>query len=76
MASKKKSSGKNSGPRELIQPHPGDKRYQRRTKTGHFGESDDVTKSLREDVKKHSKTKVKPGYGDRGDQPKRTAKKK
>lgn len=53
--------------RELIEPNPGDKRYVRRDDEGRFTEQDDVTKSLRQDVKKDAKTKVKPGHGDEGD---------
>ena len=37
------------GPRELIEPHPGDKRYQQRKKDGSFGPADNMTKSLRQD---------------------------
>jgi hypothetical protein len=56
-----------TGKRELIEPHPGDKRYVRRDASGQFTESDDVGKSLARDVRTKAKTKVKPGYGDRGD---------
>ncbi|CAM3236479.1 Multidrug transporter [Sphingomonas antarctica] len=52
--------------RELI--HTGtDKRYVRRDDAGQFKGSDDVGKSLSQDVRKHAKTKSKPGEGDRGD---------
>jgi len=57
-----------AGKRELIEPHPGDKRYVRRDEKGRFGESDDVGRSLAQDVKHKAKTTVKPGYGDQGDQ--------
>ena len=53
--------------RELIQPHEGDKRYQRRGKDGEFGDSDDQTKSLRQDVKQHAKTEKPKNEGDKGD---------
>ncbi len=53
--------------RELIEPHKGDKRYQRRNDDGTFGESDDVSKSLSQDVRRHSTTKKPKGQGDRGD---------
>lgn len=53
--------------RELIEPHPGDKRYVRRDEKGQFKESDDVGKSLSQDRKRQAKTKSKPGQGDRGD---------
>jgi hypothetical protein len=36
-------------PRELIEPHKGDKRYVRRSKGGQFKESDDVGRSLAAD---------------------------
>ena len=54
--------------RELIEPNPGDKRYVRRDKEGHFTESqDDVGRSLAADQRQHAKTRVKPGHGDEGD---------
>ena len=59
---------KGSGKRELIEPHEGDKRYVRRDDQGRFTESDDVTRSLRQDVKQSAKNKVESGHGDRGDQ--------
>ena len=55
--------------RELIEPTDGDKRYVRRDEDGQFAESDDVTKSLRQDVRQRAETEVEPGQGDRGDQP-------
>jgi hypothetical protein len=60
-----------TGKRELIEPHSGDKRYVRRDDEGRFKESDDVGRSLAQDVRKHAKTEVKSGQGDRGDQKKR-----
>ena len=62
-----KDSKKTSGKRSTIAPH-GDKRYVKRNVKGQFKESDDVGRSLSQDVKKHAKKKVKPGYGDKGDQ--------
>jgi hypothetical protein len=56
------------GKRELIDPHKGDKRYVRRDGSGRFGESDDVGRSLAQDGRQRARTKVKAGYGDRGDQ--------
>jgi hypothetical protein len=56
--------------RELVEPNPGDKRYVRRDEEGRFDESDDVSKSLAQDVRKHSKNTSKPGQGDRGDRSK------
>ena len=56
--------------RELIDTGT-DKRYVRRDDKGQFKESDDVGRSLSQDVKKHAKTTAKSGQGDRGDQKKR-----
>jgi hypothetical protein len=53
--------------RELNQPHPGDKRYQRRDEDGTFGASDDQSKSLSGDVRQHAKTKKPRNEGDKGD---------
>lgn len=53
--------------RELIDTGA-DKRYVRRNPKGQFKESDDVGKSLAQDVKKAAKTKVRSGQGDKGDQ--------
>ncbi|MGZ8364258.1 MAG: hypothetical protein ACXW3D_09815 [Caulobacteraceae bacterium] len=53
--------------RELIEPHKGDKRYIRRDENGRIKESDDVSRSLSQDVRKKAKTKGAPGQGDRGD---------
>jgi hypothetical protein len=53
--------------RELIEPHPGDKRYQRRNEDGTFGEADDVSRSLSQDVRRHSDTKKPRSEGDKGD---------
>jgi hypothetical protein len=61
---------KNRHDRELIDTGT-DKRYVRRDERGRFEESDDVGRSLSQDVKKHAKTVVEAGQGDRGDQKKR-----
>ena len=66
-AKKQGSSGKGSGGRELINTGT-DKRFVRRGKGGQFKESDDVGRSLAQDVKQTAKTRVKSGQGDRGDQ--------
>ncbi|HEY0098725.1 MAG TPA: hypothetical protein VGB76_07195 [Pyrinomonadaceae bacterium] len=58
---------KSSGKRELIDTGT-DKRYVRRDDEGRFSESDDVGRSLSQDVKRKAKTTVKPGQGDKGDQ--------
>lgn len=52
--------------RELIDTGT-DKRYVRRDDKGRFRESDDVGRSLAQDVRKNAKTSVKAGQGDRGD---------
>jgi hypothetical protein len=54
--------------RELIEPHKGDKRYIRRDEKGRIKESDDVSRSLSQDVRKHAKKVSKAGQGDRGGQ--------
>jgi hypothetical protein len=54
------------GARELIDTGT-DKRYVRRDEKGRFKESDDVGRSLSQDIKRTAKTKVKSGQGDRGD---------
>jgi hypothetical protein len=59
-------AGKTSD-RELIDTGT-DKRYVRRDERGQFKESDDVGRSLSQDVKHEAKTKVEAGQGDRGDQ--------
>ena len=58
--------------RELIEPHPGDKRYVRRDDKGRFTDDQvDVGTSLRDDRRQPAKRTVPPGQGDRGDQKKR-----
>ena len=53
--------------RELIEPHKGDKRYQRRNEDGTFGESDDQSKSLSQDARRHAQTRKPRNEGDKGD---------
>jgi hypothetical protein len=53
--------------RELIAPHPGDKRYMRRNAQGEFDEMDDVGRSLTRDRRRKAKTRSTKGQGDRGD---------
>ena len=53
--------------RELIEPHKGDKRYVRRNEDGTFGETDDVSRSLGQDVRQHAETKKPRNEGDKGD---------
>ena len=63
-------------PRELIEPHKGDKRYVRRKK-GRFTKSqDDVGRSLSADRRRKAKRVAKKGEGDRGDRKRRKTRKK
>jgi hypothetical protein len=52
--------------RELIDTGR-DKRYVRRDEEGKFKESDDVGRSLAQDVQRDAKTRSRKGQGDRGD---------
>ena len=52
--------------RELVEPNPGDKRYVRRDDNGRFEESDDVSRSLSQDVRRDAKHDAPQGQGDRG----------
>jgi hypothetical protein len=56
--------------RELIEPHPGDKRYVRRDEKGRFKESDDVGRSLAADRRQKAKNVSEKGQGDKGDRKK------
>ena len=67
MATKKTAAKSTSAKRELVEPN-GDKRLVRRDESGQFKESDDLGRSLAQDVKKAAKTTVKSGQGDKGDQ--------
>lgn len=57
----------NSGEREPVEPHKGDKRYQRRNEDGTFGESDDVSRSLSQDQKRKVVSKKPKNQGNKGD---------
>ena len=70
MATSKSAKSKSSGKRELINTAT-DKRFVKRNSKGQFKESDDVGRSLSQDKKRTAKKKVKPGYGDQGDQKKK-----
>jgi hypothetical protein len=61
MASRQRASK-----RELINTGK-DKRFVRRDSAGRFKESDDVSRSLRQDGKRKAKTASKVGQGDKGD---------
>ena len=64
--SAKKKGRKKAGRRELIDTGS-DKRLVRRNKSGQFKESDDLGRSLSQDVRKSAKTEAPRGQGDRGD---------
>ena len=53
--------------RELIEPHTGDKRLQRRDAKGRFSESDDLGRSLSQDQKLEAQKEAPRGEGDKGD---------
>jgi hypothetical protein len=57
----------NSGPREVIKPHEGDARYQRRKPDGTFGEGDKVSRAQPDDKAHRSKTEPPRNQGDKGD---------
>lgn len=61
MATKKKAAA-----RELIDTG-NDKRFVRRDEKGRFKAVHEVSRSLAQDVRKHAKTEVKAGQGDKGD---------
>jgi hypothetical protein len=58
-------------PRQLIEPHKGDKRYVRRKKGKFTTKQVKVGRSLAADRRSKSKTVVRKGEGDRGDQRRR-----
>lgn len=60
-----------SKPRELITPHEGDSRYQRRNDDGTFSDGDKVSRSQVDDKAHQSKTVPAAGQGDKGDHKKR-----
>lgn len=60
------SKAKGSGKRDLVQTPTGSF-YAHRDGQGQFTELDEVGRSLAADRRQKAKTKVKSGYGDRGD---------
>lgn len=58
-----------TGKRELIDTGT-DKRFVRRDENGQFKESDDVGRSLAQDVRQSADTEVESGQGDKGDRAK------
>jgi hypothetical protein len=59
-----------TGKRELVDTGK-NKRFVRRDAKGQFDDVSDVGKSLTQDRRKHARTEVPPGQGDRGDQKQR-----
>ena len=53
--------------RTLVDPKRGGKRFVRRSPTGKFNESDQVSRSLPSDRRKKAKKKATRGQGDKGD---------
>jgi hypothetical protein len=66
------SGARGSARRQRISPR-GDARFIRRDAKGRITESDDAGRSFRADRRKKAKTKVKSGYGDRGDRRSRSS---
>jgi hypothetical protein len=62
----KRRSSKTSK-RTIIEPHKGDRRYVRRSKTGQFKKEVKVGRSLAADRRRKAKTTAGKGQGDRGD---------
>jgi hypothetical protein len=67
MAAKKSGRRKKASTKRTTIAPRGNKRYVRRSASGQFKESDDVSRSLARDVKKRAKRKSAAGQGDRGD---------
>ena len=59
---------KRAAKRELVAPNS-DKRFVRRDDEGQFKESDDVGRSLAQDVRKSAENEAGSGQGDKGDHP-------
>lgn len=62
------------GKREEIKGKPG--AWLERGEDGQFKDWHDIKKSLAQDRARDAKTKVKPGYGHRGDIPRKTVRKR
>ena len=67
--SEKKAAAKKASDKRTLSAPNGDKWFIKRNEKGQIKESDDVSKSLSQDVKQHAQTSAKPSYGDKGDQP-------
>ena len=66
-AAKKVMPRKAALKRTLMEPTPGDKRYVRRDPKGQFKDVVDAGKSISANMRSTTKTKAKPGQGDKGD---------
>lgn len=64
-----------AGQRDLLR-HGSRSAYAKRTEAGQFTELDDVGRSQKADRRVKAKTAAKSGFGDQGDRPRRTAKKR
>lgn len=65
--SKRKTGKRTASKRTVIEPHKGDRRYVRRSKTGQFKKEVNVGRSLAADRRRKAKTRAAKGQGDRGD---------
>jgi hypothetical protein len=74
IVTKKKSAKKAGGERRQLIDTGAAKLYMKRKKDGTFKEGVEVGASLAADHRSKSKTTVKPGFGDQGDQKKPVAK--
>lgn len=63
----KASGARGSQKRDLVKTKGG-ARYAKRQPGGQFKETDDVGRSQKADRRQVAKKRVKPGYGDQGDQ--------
>lgn len=61
-----------AGKRDLVR-RPGASAYAKRTARGRFKEMDDVGRSQTADKPRKAKKKVRSGYGDQGDAPRKSA---
>ena len=65
--SKEQTRKRIASKRTLLEPHKGDRRYVRRSKTGQFKKEVNVGRSLAADRRRKAKARVAKGQGDRGD---------
>jgi hypothetical protein len=59
-------AGRSPGKRDRVKS-PSGTFFAKRTRSGRFREMDETGRSLRTDRRRKAKTKVRSGYGDRGD---------